>query len=199
LNKHFEAVKKGIIDDNPVFAQAIGLCPVMAVTTSAVNGVAMGLAATIVLISSNVIISLLRKLIPEQVRIPIFIVVIAAFTSMVEMLLKAYFPAINAALGIYIPLIAVNCIIFSRSESFAYKNSIIDSAFDGIGMGLGFTAALTAIGIIREFLGVGAIFGFEIAFMPQTIAIILPPGGFIVMACIIAGINFIRERKVDGH
>lgn len=199
MNKHFEAVKKGIIDDNPVFAQAIGLCPVMAVTTSAVNGVAMGLAATIVLISSNVIISLLRKLIPEQVRIPIFIVVIAAFTSMVEMLLKAYFPAINAALGIYIPLIAVNCIIFSRSESFAYKNSIIDSAFDGIGMGLGFTAALTAIGIIREFLGVGAIFGFEIAFMPQTIAIILPPGGFIVMACIIAGINFIRERKVDGH
>ena len=199
MNKHFEAVKKGIIDDNPVFAQAIGLCPVMAVTTSAVNGVAMGLAATIVLISSNVIISLLRKLIPEQVRIPIFIVVIAAFTSMVEMLLKAYFPAINAALGIYIPLIAVNCIIFSRSESFAYKNSIIDSAFDGIGMGLGFTAALTAIGIIREFLGVGAIFGFEIAFMPQTIAIILPPGGFIVMACIIAGINYLRERKVDGH
>ena len=198
MTKHFEALKRGVVDDNPVFAQAIGLCPVMAVTTSAINGIAMGIAATIVLACSNIIISLLRKLIPENVRIPVFIVIIAAFTSMVEMLLRAYLPGVNAALGIYIPLIAVNCIIFSRSESFAYKNAVVDSAFDGIGMGLGFTAALFAIGVIREFLGAGAVFGYEIAFMPQTIAIILPPGGFIVMACIIAGINYMRERKADG-
>ena len=197
--KGFEQIKKGVIDDNPVFAQAIGLCPVMAVTTSAINGVAMGAAATVVLVSSNILISLLRKFIPEQVRIPIFIVVIAAFTSMVEMMLRAYFPAINAALGIYIPLIAVNCIIFSRSESFAYKNGLVDSAFDGLGMGLGFTAALMAIGVIREFLGAGAIFGHEFTFMPQTIAIILPPGGFIVMACIIAGINYAKERREYGQ
>lgn len=199
MNKNFAAIKRGVVDDNPVFAQAIGLCPVMAVTTSALNGIAMGLAATIVLTCSNAIISLLRKLIPDSVRIPIFIVVIASFTAMVEMLLKAYFPAINAALGIYIPLIAVNCIIFSRSESFASKHGLIDSAFDGIGMGLGFTLALTAIGIIRELLGAGSIFGNEFAFMPQTIAIVLPPGGFIVMACIIAGINYLRERKANGQ
>ena len=193
-----KTIKDGLLEQNPVFTQVIGMCPTMAVTTSAMNGISMGIATTAVLTCSNIIVSALRKFIPDSVRIPIFIVITAAFTTAVEMILKAYAPELNASLGIYIPLITVNCIILSRSESFACKNNVVLSASDGIGMGLGFTMAITIIGAIREFLGAGAVFGYELAFMPKTIAVILPPGGFITLACIIAGINYMRGRKNNG-
>ena len=193
-----KTIKDGILEQNPVFTQVIGMCPTMAITTSAINGISMGIATTAVLTFSNIFVSALRKFIPDSVRIPIFIVITAAFTTAVEMVLKAFFPEINASLGVYIPLITVNCIILSRSESFACKNNVIISASDGIGMGLGFTIAITLIGALREILGAGAIFGYELAFMPKTIAVILPPGGFITLACIMAAISYTRGRKNNG-
>ncbi len=191
-----EKIKNGIIDDNPTFMQVVGMCPVLAVTTSASNGIGMGLATTAVLTASNVVISLIRKLIPDQVRIPCFIVVIASFVTIVQFLMEGFFPELNDALGIFIPLIVVNCIILARAEAFACKNGIIDSFFDGIGMGLGFTAALIIIGCIRELLGAGALFGAE--FMPEafprTVIMILPPGAFITLGCLMAGINWLRKK-----
>jgi len=189
-------IKNGILDENPTFVQVIGMCPTLAVTTSAINGVGMGLSTTAVLLGSNIVISLLRKIIPDEVRIPCFVVVIASFVTIIEFLLKAFLPDLNAALGIYIPLIVVNCIILARAEAFAFKNNVIDAAADGIGCGLGFTLALCVLGVVREFLGTGNIFGLTVlpeAF-PKTIMMILPPGAFISLAVLMAGFNYLRRK-----
>ena len=193
--------KNGLLDENPTFVQVIGMCPVLAVTTSAINGVGMGLSTTMVLTCSNVAISLLRSFVPDTVRIPIFVVVISTFVTIVQFLLQAYLPAMNAALGIFIPLIVVNCIILARAEAFASKNSPLASALDGLGMGLGFTAALIIIGCIREFLGTGGIFGLQFmpAAFPHTIIMILPPGAFITLGCLMAGLNSLRSRAGRGE
>ena len=180
-------IKNGIINENPTFVQVIGMCPTLAVTSSAINGIGMGLSTTAVLIFANLFISLLRKVIPDTVRIPCFIVVIATFVTIIEFLLKAYLPALNASLGLYIPLIVVNCLILARAEAFASKNGPVASAFDGIGMGLGFTVGLTCIAIVREFIGSGAFFGMEIIPEDFHVTIIgLAPGAFFVLACLTA-------------
>lgn len=193
----FQAIKNGLIDENPTFTQVLGMCPTLAVTTSAVNGLGMGLATTAVLILSNFVISLLRKVIPSKIRIPAYIVIIASFVTIVGMLLKAYVPALDAALGLFIPLIVVNCIILARAESFASKNGPIASIGDGIGMGLGFALALTILGSIRELLGNGSIFGFSLfgaSFQPALI-MILPPGAFLALGMILALINKMKSKK----
>lgn len=193
----FKIFKNGIIDENPTFRLVLGTCPTLAITTSAINGIGMGLAATVVLIGSNVVISMLRKFIPGKVRMPAFVTIIAGFVTIVQMLLKAYVPALDKALGIYIPLIVVNCIIMARAESFAFKNPVVDSAVDGLGMGIGFTLAITAIGSIREILGNGSIFGFQLfgeAASP-ALAIILPPGGFLIFGLSIGLVNLITNRQ----
>jgi len=190
-------LKNGIIDDNPTFVQVIGMCPTLAVTTSAINGIGMGLSTMVVLMCSNMAISLIRKFVPDQIRIPAFIVVIASFVTIVQMLLQAFLPSLNASLGLFIPLIVVNCIILARAEAFASKNGIIASMFDGIGMGLGFTAALTIIGIVRELLGNGSVFGVSIlpeAF-PHTIIMILAPGAFFTLAFLMILIKKIKGEK----
>jgi electron transport complex protein RnfE len=197
--KKFKILKNGIKDENPTFRLVLGTCPTLAVTTSAINGIGMGLAATFVLIGSNVVISALRKFIPAKVRIPAFIAVIAGFVTIVQLLLKAYVPVLDKALGIFIPLIVVNCIIMARAESFASKNSVLDSALDGLGMGIGFTIAITAIGAVREILGNGSIFGVSLlgeAGSP-ALAIILPPGGFLVYGLSIGLVNLITNRQVS--
>ncbi|MCR4923968.1 MAG: electron transport complex subunit E [Lachnospiraceae bacterium] len=197
MNKNFKPFINGIVTENPTFVLMLGMCPTLAVTTSAVNGLGMGLTTTAVLVLSNMVISLLRKLIPDSVRIPAFIVIIASFVTIVEMLLEAYLPSLYDSLGIYIPLIVVNCIILGRAEAFASKNNLIASFFDGLGMGLGFTLGLTSIGIVRELLGNGEI--FEIAVMPkgyQPLTIfILAPGAFMVLAFLVALLNKLREKK----
>ena len=193
----FQAIKNGLIDDNPSFSQVLGMCPTLAVTTSAINGLGMGLATTAVLILSNFVISLLRKVIPSKIRIPAYIVVIASFVTVVGMLMKAYVPALDAALGLFIPLIVVNCIILARAESFASKNGPVASIGDGIGMGLGFAMALTILGSVREILGNGSIFGmsmFGANFQPALI-MILPPGAFLALGMILALINKIKSNK----
>lgn len=192
-----KAIKNGIITENPVFVQVLGMCPTLAVSTSAINGVGMGLATTVVLLGSNMAIAALKKAIPDKIRIPAFVVVIASFVTIVGLLLKAYVPVLDKSLGIYIPLIVVNCIILARAEAFASKNSVAMSAADGIGMGLGFTAALTLLGAIREIIGNGSIFGFFLfpeSFQPALI-MILPPGGFLMLGLVLAFINWYRARK----
>jgi electron transport complex protein RnfE len=187
----------GIIKDNPTFVQLLGMCPTLAVTTSAQNGVGMGLATTAVLAMSNVAISLLRKFIPNKIRIPAFVVIIASFVTIVGMLLEGYFVSLYQSLGLFIPLIVVNCIILARAEAFAFKNNVIDSLFDGIGMGIGFTVALTILGMIRELFGTGAVFGINIlgeAFKPAII-MILPPGAFLVLGLLLALKNKFDEKK----
>ncbi len=185
---------KGIVKENPVLCLMLGTCPTLAVTTSAFNAIGMGVAATIVLVCSNAVISLLRKVIPDKVRIPAYITVIAGFVTIVQMLVKAFSPAINDSLGIFLPLIVVNCIILGRAEMYASKNPVVPSILDGLGMGVGFTAALLLMGIIREVLGSGAIFGIE--FMPvQILIFILPPGGFFVFGILIALANKLNEKK----
>lgn len=159
MNTCVERLKNGIITENPTFVMMLGMCPTLAVTTSAINGLGMGLTTTAVLVLSNVFISLLRKVIPDKVRIPAFIVIVASFVTLIQLLLQAYIPSLNKSLGVYIPLIVVNCIILGRAEAYASKNKVIPSLFDGLGMGLGFTFGLTCIGICREILGSGAIFG----------------------------------------
>lgn len=189
-------IKNGIIDENPTFVQVIGMCPTLAVTSSATNGVGMGLSTTAVLICSNFVISLIRKIIPDSVRIPCYIVVIASFVTIVQMLLKGFVPALNASLGVYIPLIVVNCLILARAEAYAGKNDPVSSLFDGIGMGLGFTLALTVLGTVREFLGNGSVFG--IAILPETcktLLMILPPGAFITLAFLMVLVNLIKNKK----
>ncbi len=191
-----KVLKRGIVDENPTFVQVIGMCPTLAVTTSAINGIGMGLATTAVLICSNFVISLIRKVVPDKVRIPAYIVVIASFVTIIQFLLQGFLPALNNALGIYIPLIVVNCIILARAEAFASKNNPFLSIADGLGMGLGFTIALTCIGMIREVLGSSAIFGFAVlpSFFPQTIIMILAPGAFFTLAFLMAGLNYLKRQ-----
>lgn len=182
MNNSTKTLLNGIFKENPTFALVLGMCPTLATTTSAINGMSMGLATMFVLICSNVVISLLKNLIPDKVRIPAFIVVIATFVTIVEMLMKAYLPAIYDVLGLFIPLIVVNCIVLGRAEAFAAKNSVGLSALDGLGMGLGFTLSLTVIGIIRELLGTGTCFGLNI--YPDNygmLLFVLAPGAFIVL------------------
>lgn len=190
--------KNGIIDENPTFRLVLGTCPTLAITTSAINGIGMGLSTTAVLIGSNVVISLLRKFIPAKVRMPAFVTVIAGFVTIVQMLLKAYVPALDKALGIYIPLIVVNCIIMARAESFASKEPVLDSAIDGLGMGIGFTIAITLIGSIREILGNGSIFGMPLfgTEASPALAIILPPGGFLIFGLSIGLVNLLTNRQI---
>lgn len=190
----------GLIFENPTFVQLLGMCPTLATTTSVKNGVGMGLSATAVLVLSNILISLLRKVIPEKVRIAAYIVIIAAFVTIVEMCLDAYVPDIAEQLGIFIPLIVVNCIILARAEAFASKNGVVSSMLDGLGMGLGFTCALTIISTVREFFGSGSILGIQIygkTISPMAI-IGMPPGGFIVLGMLIALINYLVSRRKAG-
>lgn len=189
----------GIITENPVFRLVLGTCPTMAVTTSAVNGIGMGLAATFVLICSNVLISLLRKVIPDKIRIPAYITIIATFVTIVDMVLAKFVPSLYESLGLFIPLIVVNCIILGRAEAFASKNSVGLSALDGLGMGLGFTLSLTVLGMIREFFGAGSVFGFKIPFLSDfsMIVFILPAGGFLTFGLVMALINYITAKNED--
>lgn len=195
-----ERLKNGILTENPTFVLTLGMCPTLAVTTSAVNGLGMGLTTMAVLALSNMFISMLRKVIPDKVRIPAFIVVIASFVTVVELLLKAYIPFLYGALGLYIPLIVVNCIILGRAESYASKNGVVSSLFDGIGMGLGFTLALTIIGAVRELIGAGELFGYHVmpdGYIPCSI-FILAPGAFFVLAVLTAVQNKVKiagEKK----
>lgn len=192
-----QIIKNGIIDENPTFVQVIGMCPTLAVTSSAINGIGMGLSTAAVLIFSNLFISLLRKVIPDTVRIPCFVVVIAGFVTIIEFLLKAYLPALNASLGLYIPLIVVNCIILARAEAFAFKNGPLAAACDGIGMGLGFTLALGVLGLVREFIGAGTLFDITVlpAAFPRTLLFVMAPGAFFTLACLMAALNHFRNKK----
>lgn len=199
MNKASERLWNGLIKENPTFVLMLGMCPTMAVTTSGINAIGMGLSTTVVLILSNMVISLLRNIIPDKVRIPGFIVIIASFVTVVEMLMKGFLPSLYSSLGIYIPLIVVNCIILGRAEAYAYKNAVIPSMFDGIGMGLGFTMGLTCIGIVREILGAGQAFGFQImpaAYEPITI-FILAPGAFFVLSILVAIQNKVRMNHAS--
>ena len=195
--KKLDILKSGIIFENPSFVLLLGMCPLLATSTSVINGLGMGISATVVLICSNIVISLVRKFIPNEIRIASYIVIIAGFVSIVNMLLEAFLPALHAALGIFIPLIVVNCIILARAEAFASKNTVLDSALDGLGMGLGFTLALFILSTIREILGSGTFFGFHIfgANFPAATLIALPVGGFITLGFVIAAINHIRAKK----
>ena len=188
---------KGIIKENPNLVLLLGTCPTLATTSSALNGAGMGVSAMAVLICSNIVISLLAKIIPDKVRIPCYIVVIAGFVTVVQFVLQAFVPSLYNSLGLFIPLIVVNCIILGRAEMFASKNNVLDSALDGVGMGIGFTLSLTAIGAVRELIGAGTIFGFALPWLsahPMMI-IALAPGGFFIYACAIAAINFATKGK----
>ncbi len=201
MNKVGERLYNGIVKENPTFVLMLGMCPTLAVTTSAMNGLGMGLTTMVVLALSNLIISLLRKIIPNRVRIPAFIVIIASFVTAVQLLLEAYIPALNKSLGVYIPLIVVNCIILGRAESYAYSNSPIPSLFDGLGMGLGFTVALTCIGAVRELLGAGELFGLGL--LPESFEPVRifgqAPGAFFVLAALVALQNYVKGiRKKAG-
>jgi electron transport complex protein RnfE len=188
---------KGIIIENPVFRLVLGTCPTLAVTTAAMNALGMGAAATLVLVCSNIVISLLRNVIPDKVRIAAYITIIAGFVSIVQMFVKAYSPDLDKSLGIYLPLIVVNCIILGRAEMFASKNKVLPSALDGLGMGIGFTLALLVMGSIRELIGAGTLFGFPVTvqFMAPMIIFILPPGGFFVYGMLVAVVNKITIKK----
>lgn len=197
---NIKILSNGLFAENPTFIQLLGMCPTLAVTTSLINAIGMGLSATFVLIFSNLVISLIRKFIPDKIRIASYIVVIAAFVSIIEMLLKAYLPAISDALGLFIPLITVNCIILARAESFASKNKPIPSMFDGLGMGLGFTLGLSILGSVREILGAGTLLGISLfgkGFSPALI-FILPPGAFLALGVILAIYNMIKDKKKKG-
>ena len=194
-NKALNTVLNGILRENPVFALVLGMCPTLATTTSAINGMSMGLATTFVLICSNVVISLLKNLIPDKVRIPAFIVVIATFVTMVQLLMQAYLPAIYEVLGLFIPLIVVNCIVLGRAEAFAAKNTVGLSALDGLGMGLGFSLALTLIGAVRELLGTGCIFGMNLYSETYGMLIfVLAPGAFIVLGYLMALVQKLMKK-----
>jgi electron transport complex protein RnfE len=195
-NSGFKIIMNGLMNENPIFVLFLGLCPTLATTSSAINGMSMGLATLFVLFGSNVVVSILKNIIPVKVRIPAYVVIIATFVTVAEMLIHAYFPSVYDSLGIFIPLIVVNCIVLGRAEAFASKNSVFHSALDGISMGLGFTFALTLLGIIRELLGTGKVFG-NIIFPDNYGALIfvLAPGAFIVLGYLIAIMN--KFRKVS--
>ena len=190
-----ERLYNGTVKENPVFVLMLGMCPTLAVTTSAINGVGMGLSSLVVLAISNLVISLLRKIIPDEVRLPAFIVVVASFVTVVELLMEAYMQSLYGALGIYIPLIVVNCIILGRAEAYASKNPPLPSLFDGIGMGLGFTIGLTIIGAIRELLGNGSIFGISIPGYEPMAFFVRAPGAFLVLAVLIAIMNAVGIKN----
>ena len=196
MNKCTERLMNGLVKENPTFVLMLRMCPTLAVTTSAINGIGMGLSTTAVLIMSNMMISMLRKIIPDSVRMPAFIVIVASFVTIVDFLMEGFVPSLYDSLGLYIPLIVVNCIILGRAESYASKNPVIPSIFDGIGMGLGFTVGLTSIGIVRELIGSGKIFNMQIlpdSYEPFTI-FILAPGAFFVLACLVALQNKVKNN-----
>ena len=191
---YFKIISNGIIKENPTFVLLLGMCPTLATTTSSINGMSMGLATMFVLVCSNIVVSLIKRLTPDKVRIPVFVVVIASFVTILQMCLKAYLPEINKSLGLFIPLIVVNCIILGRAEAFACKNGPVASLCDGIGIGLGFTLGLTLLGTVREFFGAGSIFGFTL--LPETynvLLFILPPGAFISLGYLIAIVNKLKK------
>lgn len=185
----------GVIKENPTFVLLLGMCPTLATTTSASNGMAMGLCSMFVLMCSNMAISSIKNIVPDKVRIPAFIVVIAAFVSILQLIIKAYLPALDSSLGIFIPLIVVNCVILGRAESFASKHDILESLYDGIGIGSGFTLGLTILGSVREFLGVGSILGAKLLSGDGMLLFILPPGAFIALGYLIAIVNYIKTKK----
>ncbi|MDD2286941.1 MAG: electron transport complex subunit E [Paludibacter sp.] len=195
-NSNLKTLLNGIIKENPIFVIMLGMCPTLGTTSSAINGLGMGLATTFVLLSSNVVISMLKNIIPDNVRIPSFVVVIAAFVTLVEMVMQAYVPALYESLGLFIPLIVVNCIVLGRAEAFAAKNTVVKSFFDGLGMGLGFTLALTLLGTTRELLGTGKVFSMTI--FPENygmLLFVLAPGAFIALAYLIAIFNKLKTTK----
>ena len=197
MNKNVERLYNGLIKENPTFVLMLGMCPTLAVTSSAMNGLGMGLSTTAVLVLSNLLISAFRKVIPDGVRMPAFIVIVASLVTMVQFVMQAYTPSLSESLGVYIPLIVVNCIILGRAESYASKNPVVPTSFDGIGMGLGFTMGLTLIGLFRELLGAGQIFGVQVLslewFTPITI-FVMAPGAFLVLACLVAVMNIVRAK-----
>lgn len=189
-----QLITKGILKENPTFVLVLGMCPTLGVTSSAINGMGMGVATMAVLILSNMVISMIKNLVPDKVRIPAFIVVIASFVTIIQMLMQAYIPSLYASLGVFIPLIVVNCIILGRAEAFASKNSVWDSALDGVGIGLGFTLSLTFVGAVRELLGAGSIFGYTFAGEGMPMLFILAPGGFLVLGYLMVLFNKIAKR-----
>ena len=197
MKYYIDLFKNGVIRENPVFVQVLALCPLLAVTTSAMNGIAMGLATTAVMTGASSVISLMRKVIPGDVRIAVFVVVIAGFVTMIHLSLQAFAPDINDALGIFIPLIVVNCILFARVESFAFKNKVFPSGFDAFSMGLGFTLGLFTVGAIREFFGSGSIFGFELIHdsTSHVLIMIMAPGAFFTLGVLIMITKYIRSKK----
>lgn len=196
MNNKLKIITNGIIKENPVLRLVLGTCPTLAVTTLAMNGLGMGLSATFVLICSGMAISALRNIIPSKVRLPAYITVIASFVTILMLLVKAFLPSLDSSLGVYLPLIVVNCIILGRAEMFASKNGVLDSALDGLGMGLGFTLTLVLMGMIREFFGNGSLFGFDLSLpIPPMTVFITPPGGFFVFGILMAGAAFLDERK----
>ena len=194
MNK-LQLITKGILKENPTFVLILGMCPTLATTTSAINGMGMGAATMAVLIMSNIVISLIKNLIPDKVRIPAFIVVIASFVTVIQLLMQAYLPSLYKSLGIFIPLIVENCIILGRAEAFASKNGAFDSALDGLGIGLGFTLSLTLIGAVRELLGSGAIFGQSLISGDGMLIFVLAPGGFLVLGYLMVLFNKLTAKK----
>lgn len=196
MNNSFKELIKGLIHENPTFVLMLGLCPTLAVSVSLVNGLGMGVAATFVIIFSNILIAALKDIIPDKVRIPCYIVVIATFVTITELIMKAYFPPLNRALGIYVPLIVVNCIVLGRAEAFASKNKILNSLMDGIGMGIGFTLALLLISGIRELLGTGKLFGYNVFNNFEPILVIaMPSGALLVIGLLLGFFNLLKEKK----
>lgn len=200
MNCAAERIKIGIVTENPTFVQILGMCPTLAVTTSAMNGIGMGLSTTVILVMSNLMISALRNVIPNRVRIPAYIVIVASFVTIVDFLLQAFLPELSESLGSYIKLIVVNCIILGRAEAYASKNPVIPSIFDGVGMGLGFTVGLTSIGIVRELLGAGSFLGMTVPYYQPIGIFVLAPGAFLVLAFLIAFLNArnIKKAKEAG-
>ena len=192
--KRFNILLKGIIRENPTFVLILGMCPTLGTTTSAINGAGMGIATMFVLIMSNIVISLIKNLIPDKVRIPAFIVVIASFVTVIQLLMEAYVPSLYETLGVFIPLIVVNCIILGRAEAFASKHNVLDSALDGLGIGLGFTLSLTVIGAVREILGSGSVFGYKFIEGDGMIAFVLAPGDFLVLGYLMVLFNKATAR-----
>ncbi len=200
----FKILRNGLLDENPIFRLLLGMCPTLALSTAASNGFGMGLATTFVLVCSNVVISLLRNVIPDKVRIPSFIVIIATFVTIVDLVIKAYIPALSSSLGVFIPLIVVNCVIFARAEAFACKNPVLPSAMDGLGMGLGFTLSITLLSAVREVIGKGTVFGVQVmpeAYQPMGI-VTSPAGGFIMLGLLLMVVNGLikqfENRRVKG-
>jgi len=202
MKEWIRVIKKSALDQNPTFVQLLGMCPALAVTTTAKNGFAMGMAVTLVLICSNVIVSLLRKIIPSSIRIASYIVIISAFVTSIQLLIEAYLPEVNASLGLFIPLIVVNCIVLGRAEAFASKNPPFASALDGLGTGLGFGIALSVIGFFRELLGSGTVLGgtaweIRMGFFEPISFFVLPAGAFLTLGFLVAAVNYVREKIRD--